>query len=124
MPAVSEFSLKPCKNVKGHNIEHILIFTELWHLLDVNSVAGHGAVLAVLLLDLSLNINLSNHSIPGHQAFRPPSPSYIISYHIIIGFLIKRAGTGAASTPVGLLPDSWLAARMADLTLDLQVCRS
>ena len=33
----------------------------------------------------------------------------------------KLAGTGATSTSVGPLPDSWLAARMADLTPDLQV---
>ena len=31
-------------------MEHILFLTELWHLLDVNAVAGHSAVLAALLL--------------------------------------------------------------------------
>ena len=43
-----------------------------------------------------------------------------ISYHN----RIFDAGTGATSTPVGPLPDSWLAACMADLTSDLQVCLS
>ena len=31
-------------------VDHILILTELWHLLDVGAVAGHGAVLAAFLL--------------------------------------------------------------------------
>ena len=44
------------------------------------------------------------------------------SYHIIIRFLIT--GTGATSTSVDPLPGSWLAACMADLTPDLQVCLS
>ena len=30
-------------------VEHILFLTELWHFLDVNAVAEHGAVLAALL---------------------------------------------------------------------------
>ena len=30
-------------------MEHILFLTELWHLLDVSAVAGHGVVLAALL---------------------------------------------------------------------------
>ena len=47
LKTVSEIFLKPCKNVKGH-VEHF-IFDELWHLLDVRAVVGHGAVLAVLL---------------------------------------------------------------------------
>ena len=34
------------------------------------------------------------------------------------------AGTGATSTTVGPLPGGWLAARMADLSPDLQVCLS
>ena len=42
-------------------------------------------------------------------------------YHHIIGFLSNVQVHGATSTPVGPLPDSWLAARMADLTRDLQV---
>ena len=42
----------------------------------------------------------------------------IYSYHII-GFLINMQR--ATSTSVGPLPNSWLAARMADLTQDLQV---
>ena len=45
-----------------------------------------------------------------------------ISYHNRI--FDWRAGTGATSTSVDPLPDSWLAARMADLTPDLQVCQS
>ena len=31
----------------------ILFLTELWHLLDVSAVAGHGVVLAVLLLRIN-----------------------------------------------------------------------
>ena len=30
-------------------LEHILFLTELWHLFDVNAMAGHGSVLAALL---------------------------------------------------------------------------
>ena len=43
--------MKPCKNVKGHRITCTthFILTELWHLVDVSAVAGHGAVLASLL---------------------------------------------------------------------------
>ena len=37
---------------------------------------------------------------------------------------LSFSGTGATSTSVGPLPDSWLAAHMADLTPDLQVCLS
>ena len=36
----------------------------------------------------------------------------------------SRAGIGAISTTVGPLPGNWLAARMADLTPDLQVSLS
>ena len=44
---------------------------------------------------------------------------YIIYHHNrIFDF---RAGIGATSTSVGPLPDSWLAARMADLTPDLHI---
>ena len=32
----------------------ISFLTELWHLLDVSAVAGHGAVLAALLLKLGV----------------------------------------------------------------------
>ena len=42
-----------------------------------------------------------------------------ISYHNRI--FDQHAGTGATSTSVGPLPDSWIAARMADLTPDLQI---
>ena len=41
-------------------------------------------------------------------------------YHIIIRFL-TNVGAGASSTSVGSFPGNWLAARMADLTPDLQV---
>ena len=54
---------------------------------------------------------MSTHNIP-----------FIISYHNRISD--QRADTGATSIPVGPVPDSWLAARMADLTPDLQVCLS
>ena len=36
----------------------------------------------------------------------------------------QRAGTGATATSVGPLPGSWLAARLSDLSPDLQVCLS
>ena len=36
----------------------------------------------------------------------------------------KRAGAGASSTSVGPFPGNWLAARIADLTPDLQVLLS
>ena len=52
----------------------------------------------------------------------PKSPSS--SYHHNRIFFNYRAGTGATSTSVGSLQDIRLAARMADLTPDLQVCLS
>ena len=45
LKTVSEIFLKPFKNVKQQDF-----LTELWHLLDVSAVVGHGGVLAVLLL--------------------------------------------------------------------------
>ena len=53
-------------------------------------------------------------------SFKPQHNQIII----IIRFFYYCAGTGATSTSVGPLPGSWLAARMADLTPDLQVCLS
>ena len=41
--------------------------------------------------------------------------NHIFDYH---------AGAGASSTSVGPLPGNWLAARIADLTSDLQVLLS
>ena len=38
-------ALQKCKGTL--HVEHILFLTELWHLLDVNAVAGHGAVLSL-----------------------------------------------------------------------------
>ena len=49
-------------------------------------------------------------------------PFLIISYHNRIFDL--RAGAGASSTSVGPFPGNWLAARIADLTPDLQVLLS
>ena len=46
---------------------------------------------------------------------------YII---IIIGFLINVQAHGASSTSVGPFPGNWLAARIADLTPNLQVLLS
>ena len=46
-----------------------------------------------------------------------------ISYHYNRIF-DKRAGAGASSTSVGPFPGNWLAARIADLTPDLQVLLS
>ena len=48
--------------------------------------------------------------------------SFIIIYHNRIFDL--RAGEGASSTSVGPFPGNWLAARIADLTPDLQVLLS
>ena len=50
--------------------------------------------------------------------------AYIINHHIIMGFLINVQVQGASSTSVGPFPGNWLAARIADLTPDLQVLLS
>ena len=39
-------------------LEHIFFLIELWHLFDVNVVAGHGAVLAALLFASALFITI------------------------------------------------------------------
>ena len=48
---------------------------------------------------------------------------HIISYHHNQIF-DSRAGAGASSTSVGPFPGNWLAARIADLTPDLQMLLS
>ena len=47
-----------------------------------------------------------------------------ISYHNHNRIFDLRAGAGASSTSVGPFPGNWLAARIADLTPDLQVLLS
>ena len=50
--------------------------------------------------------------------------SGISSYHHHNRIFDLRAGAGASSTSVGPFPGNWLAARIADLTPDLQVLLS
>ena len=50
LKTVSKIFLKPCEKCKGTlHLEQMLFLTELWHLLDVSAVAGHGTVFAALL---------------------------------------------------------------------------
>ena len=41
----------------------ISVLTELWHLLDVSAVAGHGAVLAALLFRLTRPVNVYHYDV-------------------------------------------------------------
>ena len=66
LKTISEVFLKPYKNRKQHKIKcraHF-IFTELWHLLDVNAVAGHGAVLSVLLFFMIRLLSVTDLGVP------------------------------------------------------------
>ena len=68
----------------------ISFLTELWHLLDVSAVAGHGAVLAALLL---LIVNVCKSSGRVANSVDPDQRCLLWVYNVCLGmsFRICRA---------------------------------